>query len=283
MTRIVVGIDGSKGSQCALDWAVDEARLRGAQLCVLHAWHEPYVTGYPLAAMPFKLESLEHAAQKLLDETVDDIDASGLIAPVERQLVFLSAATALLSATDAADLVVVGSRGLGGFMGLLLGSVSHQVVRHASCPAVVVPEFVGSARHGIVVGIDGSEGSANALAWAADEARLRGEHLTVLHAWQMRPGGAYPMEPVPYEPEVGQQLLDRAVDSIETSGIADGVECKLAAGAAATALLVNGEDADLLVVGGRGTGGFRGLLLGSVSDQVVHHAPCAVVVVPQPR
>ena len=140
MNRIVVGVDGSKGSQLALDWAVNEARLRGAQLCVLHAWHEPYVSGYPLAPTPAAPLIFEDAAHQVLDEMVDSIDASGLAAPIEKKLVQSGAATALLLAAENADVVVVGARGLGGFMGLMLGSVSVQVTHHASCPVVVVPE-----------------------------------------------------------------------------------------------------------------------------------------------
>ena len=141
MNRIVVGVDGSKGSQLALDWAVNEARLRGAQLSVLHAWHVQYFCGYPLAPQPpVDPELFENAAHQILDEMVDAIDASGLATPIEKKLVQSGAATALLLAAENADLVVMGARGLGGFMGLLLGSVSNQVTHHASCPVVVVPE-----------------------------------------------------------------------------------------------------------------------------------------------
>lgn len=140
MNRIVVGVDGSKGSQLALEWAVDEARLQSAQLCVLHAWHEPYVSGSPLSQMAVNVRLIEDAAHQILDETVDAIDASELAHPIEKQLVFCGAATALLLAAEDADLVVVGSRGRGGFLGLLLGSVSDQVVHHAPCPVVVVPQ-----------------------------------------------------------------------------------------------------------------------------------------------
>lgn len=140
MNRIVVGVDGSKGSQLALDWAVDEARLRGAQLCVLHAWHEQYMTGSPLAPTPVYTAAFEPLARQILDDMVEGIDTEGLAAPVERKLVQAGPATALLLEAEHADLLVLGTRGLGGFMGLLMGSVSSQVCHHATCPVVVVPE-----------------------------------------------------------------------------------------------------------------------------------------------
>jgi len=140
VNRVVVGVDGSKGSQLALDWAVDEARTRGAELCVVHTWHDQYVSSYPLAPRAMYRAILEGAARQILDEMVDAVDTTGLAAPITKKLVLGGAATALLLEAKDADLLVVGARGLGGFMGLLMGSVSSQVVHHASCPVVVVPE-----------------------------------------------------------------------------------------------------------------------------------------------
>jgi nucleotide-binding universal stress UspA family protein len=140
MNRIVVGVDGSKGSQLALDWAANEARLRGAQLCVVHAWHPQYGTGYMFTPVVGP-EVFENAARQVLNEMVDAIDTSDLAHPIEKRLAQCGAATALIGAGKDADLVVVGARGLGGFVGLLVGSVSQQVTHHAPCPVVVVPEF----------------------------------------------------------------------------------------------------------------------------------------------
>jgi nucleotide-binding universal stress UspA family protein len=140
MNRIVVGVDGSKGSQLALDWAVEEAGLRDAQLCVLHAWHAQYGTGYMFTPVVGP-EVFEKAALQVLNDMVDGIDASALAKPIQKRLVQCGAATALIDAGKDADLLVVGARGLGGFVGLLVGSVSQQVTHHAPCPVVVVPEF----------------------------------------------------------------------------------------------------------------------------------------------
>jgi nucleotide-binding universal stress UspA family protein len=137
--RIVVGIDGSETSRRALRWAVEEARLRQATVDVVHAWHLPYVGGYPYTAGSFDPAPFEGAARQTLDGVVDGADATGLPAPIERILHLGDPATGILDTAKGADLVVLGSRGLGGFSGLLLGSVGHHVAQHGSCPVVLIP------------------------------------------------------------------------------------------------------------------------------------------------
>jgi len=138
MNRVVVGIDGSKGSDVALEWAIAEAELRRAELRIVHAWHPPYVNASPLSPTAIDPGIVETAARAVLKEAVDAARTSGLPG-VEGKLVLASAAHAVIAESEDADLVVVGARGLGGFAGLLLGSVSSQVVHHSSCPVVVVP------------------------------------------------------------------------------------------------------------------------------------------------
>lgn len=139
MTHIVVGVDGSDTAGHALRWAVEEARLRHASLQVVHAWHIPYVSGDAFTAVAFDTDAFERAAKETLDAAVDSVDTTGLVQPVERILSSDAAAPAILRAAEDAELVVVGSRGLGGFTGLLLGSVGQQVAHHATCPVVIVP------------------------------------------------------------------------------------------------------------------------------------------------
>lgn len=137
MTRIVVGVDGSESSHRALEWAVDEARLRHATVEAVHAW-----TYSPLGTSPYHPSVLdpsmmERIAHEVLDEAIAAVDTSGVT--VSKSLVCDGAATALLEEGKGADLLVVGSRGRGGFAGLLLGSVSQQIVHHARCPVVIIP------------------------------------------------------------------------------------------------------------------------------------------------
>jgi nucleotide-binding universal stress UspA family protein len=132
---IVVGVDGSAAAEAALRWATEEARLRGARLHVVHAWAVPASVG----AAPYVNglgDELRETAELLVDAVVRDLVDDGLQA--DGEAVAGRAAEALLEAAADASLLVVGSRGRGGFAGLLLGSVSQQCVHHAACPVVVV-------------------------------------------------------------------------------------------------------------------------------------------------
>jgi nucleotide-binding universal stress UspA family protein len=140
MARIVVGIDGSDHSKKALRWALDEARLRDASLEVVSAWMLPvYATGYGFA--PGDLvdpKIIGDGAAAQLDETIAEVadDTTGLT--LTRKSVEGMAAQVLVEEAEGADLLVVGSRGHGGFAGLLLGSVSQQCAQHATCPVVII-------------------------------------------------------------------------------------------------------------------------------------------------
>jgi nucleotide-binding universal stress UspA family protein len=135
----VVGVDGSEDGRRALRWAVDEARVRGCTLEAVHAWQPPFLAGYPLDPLAPDTGEVEAAARTVMERALEDagVDAAGLARPAERTLRRARPAPALLEAAEGADLVVVGSRGAGGFRGLLVGSVSLQVARHAPCPVVV--------------------------------------------------------------------------------------------------------------------------------------------------
>lgn len=137
--RIVVGIDGSDGSRAALQWALDEARRRASRLDVVVAWQTPYLgelSGLVLVAMT---EQAEHHARELLSAVIEEIVADHPDVEIVPLLAEGRAAPALLDAAEGADLLVLGSRGRGGFKSLLLGSVSSACVHHAPCPVAVVP------------------------------------------------------------------------------------------------------------------------------------------------
>ncbi len=138
--KIVVGVDGSDGSDHALRWAVDEGRRHHARVEAVHAWHYPYLPTPPLVTPPASdADKFLRAARVVLDAAVDAVDSEGLPAPVERTLLWEDPTGALLGASKGADLLVVGTRGRGGFMGVLLGSVSQELSQYASCPVVIVP------------------------------------------------------------------------------------------------------------------------------------------------
>jgi nucleotide-binding universal stress UspA family protein len=141
MQRIVVGIDGSQGARRALEWAVAEAKLRDAHLVVIHAWLEPaaVAVGSVVSAGGVEPEIFEDTAERVVADVLAAVDTTGLPQGIETHVVAGAPARSLLDASHDADLVVVGSRGLGGFTGLLLGSVSQQVAHHATCPVVIIP------------------------------------------------------------------------------------------------------------------------------------------------
>jgi nucleotide-binding universal stress UspA family protein len=287
--RIVVGVDGSKPSQRALQWAAEEAVRHGSSLDMVHAWKVPYsihddVEHFDVA--PFKAD-----AQTVLDDAMATL--AGLVpgAPACRSLLVHEddAAVALLGAAEDSGLLVVGSRGRGGVTGLVLGSVSRRCLEYAPCPVAVVPpgwEPDGDGR--VVVGIDGSQRSYEALHWAVNEAVRRNTRLDVVNAYHYH----LPVAPYGVLVEVDRDVLDKAsralleemVDGALHCGEARQPDVQLIASpsSAARALLDTADGADLLVVGSRGRGTLRGMLLGSVSQQCIHHASCPVVVM-RPR
>jgi nucleotide-binding universal stress UspA family protein len=142
MSKIIVGVDGSEQSRSALDWAWDEAKLWSAPLHVVHAWLYPYAYGHRVTvAEPVELVKLD--AGHLLEHEVSELRArkgggDGDVVEVHPHLIEGSPTEVLLREGKDADLIVVGSRGRGGFLSLMLGSVAHQVSNHAPCPVVVV-------------------------------------------------------------------------------------------------------------------------------------------------
>lgn len=282
MARIVVGVDGSDGAAAALRWAVEEGKARQLPVVAVMAWgfldQQHAVAGAdfdPAYGEPQALEALDAA----LAAALGDDDA----AAVERTVVCDLAADGLLGTATDDDLLVVGARGLGGFKGLLLGSVSQKVLGAAKGPvAVVRPDTGGDPAGPVVVGIDASATARAALDWAIDEARARGRDLRVVHAWSAPFVGGYPFGGATFDhrliEEGAQELVDQIVGAADTQGVT--VHKVLAYGTGASALLEEAGAASLVVVGSRGLGGFTRWLLGSVSHQVVHHAPGTVVVVP---
>ena len=133
--RIVVGVDGSAPSRRALEWAVEEARLRGGEVQAVTAWAFPPVT-VGMEGLIHDPDIFPQTARRLQDEALKRVDSKGV--PVSGEIGQGSAAAVLLRAAEDADLLVVGSRGLGGFTGLLLGSVSTQLVHHSPAPVLVV-------------------------------------------------------------------------------------------------------------------------------------------------
>jgi nucleotide-binding universal stress UspA family protein len=281
MSAVVVGVDGSAGSQAALAWAAEAARVRAVPLRVVQAYAIPMPDHlFPAGVTAFQqaLEFARQAAKSVVTTMVADLKSQPELATV---VLAGPAARVLVEQSSGADLLVVGSRGRGGFAGLLLGSVSQQCLQRASCPVVVVPAVApAGAPEGsppfIVVGVEGSADSLEALRWAVEEAHRRRAVLRVVHAYQT--GGRQSV--VDHLDQHARQVLDAATR--QAAGLAPDVPVhgELARDeGAAEALLTRATGAALLVVGARGLGGLTGLLIGSVSAQCAHHAPCPVAVI----
>ncbi len=137
MKNIVVGVDGSEGSIEALRWAVDEAKLHGAKLRAVAAWEIPFMYGAEIVVL--SLERIEDETRARLDKIIDDTISDPVVRDqIERVVISGNPSSILEIESKQSELVVVGARGHGGFVGLLLGSVSDQIVKHAHCPVVVV-------------------------------------------------------------------------------------------------------------------------------------------------
>lgn len=197
--RILVGVDGSEGSRRALRWAVEEAVARRAVLEPAVVWQSPYHFGEELL-YPVAEEKIAAGAKEQLDTAVAEAVGDGQIIDIECSVLHGDAAQTLCDRSAHSDLLVVGSRGHGGFAGLLLGSVSTKCAHHSLCPVVIVPKPSShrESRSGhsgrIVVGMDGSEGSLRALRWAVADAELRGWSIDAVAVWHDPYGGEMNLE-----------------------------------------------------------------------------------------
>jgi len=143
--RIVVGVDGSAPSKAALAWAVRQARLTGAAVEAIIAWQYPATYGYTMPAAPEVNYNFEEIAAEVVANTIAEVGGQGEPVKISSRVVEGNAAQALLDASAGAELLVVGSRGHGGFVEALLGSVSQHCVHHATCPVVVIRDSVTGA------------------------------------------------------------------------------------------------------------------------------------------
>lgn len=281
---VVVGVDGSLASDFALRWAVSEAQRTGRPLHVVHAQENEVV-----------LNEKEQLGTKETPASADQVltaarDVVSAVAP-EVQLTLHSvtgfAPTTLTAASTLAGTVVVGSHGRSALPSALLGSVSHQVAIHSSCPVVVVREngTQGVAGPGgVVVGVDGSDASEPALDYAFAYASSTGGRLTAVHTWWWEP-----LEGVSLgKPWVGDWTQIASQEMALVSELMSGwsqrypdvpVTSHVVRGDPVVELLDQARGARLLVVGSRGRGGFIGLLLGSVSRRILKRATCPVAVV----
>lgn len=262
----VVAVDGSDPAQDAASWAATEAVRRHAPVRLVIVNDDP---------------AREDYAEKALRETGERCRRQAPSLEVTEELVIGHPIEELLRRSTDAQLMVLGSRGHGGFADALLGSVSSAVATHAACPVVVVGGDLPAASGPVVVGLDNSAGSRTALGFAVHAAANRGTELVALQAWHEEGLLAAPL-PVADREQL-QQRIERSLAEQFAGWSAEypdlGIRRVVQHGHPVAALTDASRDAQLLVVGHRGRGGFAGLLLGSVAAGVLHHARCPVAVV----
>jgi len=284
---IVAGVDGSAGSGSAVRWAAAEAVRHHVPLHVVHGFSPfdgLYGPGAPMVREVYA--DLLVAAEDMLAEAVRAArHAGGGSLRVTSDIVDDLPAPMLVDASATARMVVLGASGAGGFPGMLTGSTAVRVAAHAHCPVVVVRGRDGSARvpeeGPVVAGVDGSPTSERALAVAVDEASRRRATLVAVHVWSDDAyAGALP--PALDWDEIAadeERLLAQRLAGWQEKYPDVRVERVVVRDRPRDRLLTWSGRAALVVVGSRGRGGFRGLLLGSTSQALIHHSHCPVVVV----
>jgi len=282
MNEFVVGVDGSDNCRMALRWAAAAADAAGARVRAVQSWMYPQSALMPIAPVPVSAEEMDELTEKaltaLVTETLGTSDSRSSDS-VTTEVLRGPPAGALLQKVNPDSVLVLGSRGLGGFAGLLLGSVSQECVEYASSPVVVVrTERIVGDGDVILVGKDGSEGAQRALAWAHALANATGASLHAVHAWRAT------MSERP--PRVSERLRSQAAEAVRgwTEQVDDDIETEEVEGDPRDVLVTATQRLApaLTVVGRRGAGGLRSMRLGSTANHLVRHSTTNVAVVPTP-
>lgn len=275
---IVVGVDGSPGGRSALAWAVDEATMRNLPLDLVHAWRPMFRAATGDALDPSLIAQTHGDA--LLAAALGQVKVSAPTVSSRTRLVKGRPSEALLAAAAGAHLLVVGSRGVGGFRGMQLGSVGLHAVGHASCSVAIV-RARPRAKGPVVVGIDGSPAARHVLEAAAEEAALRCSPLVVLWALYVHPIA----EGVPDRESAlaslqatAHETLQPLINDVTRLHPSVDVRASLPTGYPAEVLTTASATAQLLVVGSHGGGAFSGMRLGSISHALAHEAHCPLIV-----
>ncbi|KUI30558.1 universal stress protein [Mycobacterium sp. IS-1496] len=285
---IVVGADGSAAGKVAVDWAARDAARRGVPLTIVHVIAPKNIQMWIEVPAPqeYLRWQAERSTRVMAEATaIAERAAEGRHLTVVKQVVPGEAKATLIDMSKDAEMVVVGSRGLGDWGRRLLGSVSTAVVHHAHCPVAVIHDEDPLMDHPdqapVVVGIDGSAAAEHAIAIAFDEASRRGVDLVAVHAWNDVDYEFPDIKWVDYTDRGERIIAERLAGYCETYPDVT-VRKVLVRDRPAHQLLQQSEGAQLLVVGSHGRGGFAGMLLGSVSSEVVQSARMPVIVARQP-
>ena len=280
---IVVGIDESPAAKVAVQWAARDAELRKIPVTLVHAI-SPEVATWPNVRLPAGLAHWQRdRGRRLVDEAlklVEEASQHGGPAEVHSEVLASAAVPTLVELSKEAELVVTGCRGSARWPGQLLGSVSSGLVRYAHCPVAIVhdedPSHPNEAP--VLVGIDGSSASELATAIAFDEASRRNVGLVALHAWSDADVSEWPGIDSPAAQSMAEEVLAERLAGWQEQYPDVPVSRAVVCDKPARQLVQRSADAQLVVVGSRGRGGFAEMLLGSVGEAVAQMAQVPVIV-----
>lgn len=281
---VVVGVDGSPIAVDAVRWAALRAARDRRPLRLVHAYELP--VGFPTGVTEEEsiLDAMRRQGRQWLADAAATAAAAAPDVPVETALAGGDAVAALLRESAAASVLVLGNRGHNVLTGLLTGSTAEAVVGRAACPVVLTRDSADATTGPVVVGVDGTEASTAAVAFAFAEASAWQTPLVAVHAWSESAfeltlaGDRASLDLARHRTQAAETLAERVAGWQEKYPDVR-VERVLTHDRPGRALREHARTARLMVVGRRGRGGFPGLLMGSTSQYMVHHATCPVAVV----
>ncbi|MBB4855956.1 nucleotide-binding universal stress UspA family protein [Mycobacteroides chelonae] len=287
--HILVGIDGSTSALYALTWAGAEAQRRNLPLTLVHAVdRSSFGQGYNLGASASFFQHFETDGAEFLNQAKDHIYALHPNVEVSTVKAIGKPVAILVELSRHAVMTVLGSSGLGGFTGMMAGSVSVSLTAKGHSPVVVVREPTAAPGGPVVVGVADSDSSDGALGWAFEEAAMRDAELVAVHVWNNIPPGyvyaytAWSAMDSAREEHRQEQILAERLSGWQEKYPDVSVQRVVAVGHPADVLLHKAAGAQLIVTGSRGRGDISGFFLGSTSHALIHKATCPVLVTPRP-
>lgn len=281
--RIVVGTDGSQRAEKAVRWAAERAQARGLPLTVLYALPEVVWTGSMArnVATNYQAEYEKEGLAKV-EAVTDKFKGEFPGLDVAGELVNGDAARALAKASKEAEMVVVGARGHSAPLSVkLLGGVTDAIAAHSHCPIAVITDEAHENPEGpIVVGVDDSAAARDALKLAFEAADLRGVPVVAVHGYTLGPptgSNLVAMAVEQYRADAEKMVNEVLADQVAKYPDVP-VEVRIVSERGQDAVVEASKDAGMVVMGSRGRGGFKGLLLGSTSKHVLREAHCPVVI-----
>lgn len=275
--KILIGVDGSDHGRKALAWGLERAKQYGATVELLHVADDSF-----LSESAAFLSEAQRASEQMLEAEIEYARSLGFTGEITGTAVVGHPIAEVEEASKRGDLLVLGAHTGSKFAGSLFGTRAVKIAATAHCPVAVIPAEDNGEGRGVVVGVDGSEASRTAVAFAAEEASKRGVPLIAVFAWMppLTPGLEYLWSE---ELITSQRSAAEEQIAIGLAGLAERypdleIHREIVQAPPVSALVNAAEKAELVVVGSRGRGGLSRLLLGSVSHGVLQALPCPVVV-----